>query len=67
MNENDSFLRKARKTVSEVDWDIRIGDYEIKFPTGSKLRGVVIREVQDIRISGKFRIIWPTRNHFGEL
>ena len=60
MNENDSFLRKARKTVSDVDWDIRIGDYEIKFPTGSKLRGVVIREM-------KFRIIWPTRNHFGEL
>ena len=35
MNENDSFLRKARKTVSDVDWDIRIGDYEIKFPTGT--------------------------------
>ena len=35
MNEHDSFLRKARKTGFEVDWSI--GDYEIKFLTGSKL------------------------------
>ena len=54
MNERDSFLRKARKTRSEVDWS------QDNFPTGSKLRSVVIRET-------KFRIIWPTRNHFGEL
>ena len=39
---------------------VHIDDYEIKFPTRSKLRSVVIRET-------KFRIIWPTRNHFGEL
>ena len=58
MNERDSFLRKARKTGSEVDWSTyrRLR----KFPTGSKLRSVVIRET-------KFRIIWPTRNHFEEL
>ena len=39
---------------------VSIDDYKIKFPTGSKLKSVVIRET-------KFRITWPTRNHFGQL
>ena len=59
MNERDSFLRKARKTGSEVDWS-----------TYRRLRNQVSNriKIEERRYQRtKFRIIWPTRNHFGEL
>ena len=42
MNGRDSFLRESEEKMDLWSTEVRIGDYEIKYLKGSKLRNVVI-------------------------